>query len=405
MKKSVLKRSCIVFLFLISALVMSVLKSEGQEIFSPPAAEKLTEFRFRLLSGGIIIVNAKLDDHQDILNFVLDTGSGGISLDSATAAELGVQTHLSSRTVRGIAGMKTVEFAYNHSLRLPGLSVDHLDFHINDYDILTSAYGVRINGIVGYSFFRHYIVSINYDDSLIQVYKPGVFKYPRGGQIMKPRFANIPIEKARIKDNRQFTSNFYFDTGAGLCMLLNEETVADSSLLKKTRKRYKTEAQGLGGRKEMQITVIKEVKIGTYRFRSVPVYIFDDEFNVTSYPVLGGLIGNDLLRRFNIILNYPNAEIFMKPNSHFHDNFDYSYTGLGMYIVDGVITITDVMHDSPAEEAGFKIGDIVVGVGNNFSGDIQAYKTLLQNAGSRLNIVVNRDGELQMIRLKIKNIL
>lgn len=405
MKKSVLKRSCIVFLFLISALVMSVLKSEGQEIFSPPAAEKLTEFRFRLLSGGIIIVNAKLDDHQDILNFVLDTGSGGISLDSATAAELGVQTHLSSRTVRGIAGMKTVEFAYNHCLRLPGLSVDHLDFHINDYDILTSAYGVRINGIVGYSFFRHYIVSINYDDSLIQVYKPGVFKYPRGGQIMKPRFANIPIEKARIKDNRQFTSNFYFDTGAGLCMLLNEETVADSSLLKKTRKRYKTEAQGLGGRKEMQITVIKEVKIGTYRFRSVPIYIFDDEFNVTSYPVLGGLIGNDLLRRFNIILNYPNAEIFMKPNSHFHDNFDYSYTGLGMYIVDGVITITDVMHDSPAEEAGFKIGDIVVGVGNNFSGDIQAYKTLLQNAGSRLNIVVNRDGELQMIRLKIKNIL
>lgn len=405
MKKITLKRTCFLYLFLIFAFGMSITKLEAQEIFSPPAAEKLTEFRFRLLSGGIIIINAKLDDHQDILNFVLDTGSGGISLDSATAAELGVQTHLSSRTVRGIAGMKTVEFAYNHSLRLPGLSVDHLDFHINDYDILTSAYGVRINGIVGYSFFRHYIVSINYDDSLIQVYKPGVFKYPRGGQIVKPRFANIPIEKARIKDNRQFTSNFYFDTGAGLCMLLNEETVTDSSLLKKSRKRYKTEAQGLGGRKEMQITVIKEVKIGNYRFRSVPVYIFDDEFNVTSYPVLGGLIGNDLLRRFNIILNYPNAEIFMKPNSHFHDNFDYSYTGLGMYIVDGVIMITDVMDDSPAEEAGFRIGDVVVGVGNNFSGDIQAYKTLLQNAGTRLNIVVNRNGELQMIRLKIKNIL
>ena len=30
---------------------------------------------------------------------------------------------MSDKTVRGIAGMKTVEFTYNHSLHLPGLTV------------------------------------------------------------------------------------------------------------------------------------------------------------------------------------------------------------------------------------------------------------------------------------------
>ena len=54
----------------------------------------------------------------------------------------------------------------------------------------------------------------------------------------------------------------------------------------------------------MHVTVIKEVKLGPYRFRSVPTYVFDDVYNVTSYPHLCGLVGNDILRRFNTILNY-----------------------------------------------------------------------------------------------------
>ncbi len=47
------------------------------------------------------------------------------------------------------------------------------------------------------------------------------------------------------------------------------------------------------------MTVIKELKLGPYRFRNIPIYIFNDEYNVTSYPFLGGIIGNDILRRFN----------------------------------------------------------------------------------------------------------
>ena len=43
----------------------------------------------------------------------------------------------------------------------------------------------------------------------------------------------------------------------------------------------------------MQMTVIKELKFGPYRFRNIPIYIFKDEYNVTSYlfwVVLSGMI-------------------------------------------------------------------------------------------------------------------
>src|SRR5690606_31180997 len=106
------------------------------------------------------------------------------------------------------------------------------------------------------------------------------------------------------------------------------------------------------------------LRFGPYRFKKVPVFLFDDEHNVTSYPVLGGLIGNDLLRRFNLILNYEKREIHLTPNSHFHDPFDYSYTGLGIYYYNGIIEISDVIKDSPGDKAGLEAGDIIVSINN-----------------------------------------
>ena len=70
------------------ALLLSI-KAFSQEEFVQPQAKLLTKFSFTQLSGGIIILRATIDDNKDSLNFVLDTGSGGISLDSETVAVFG----------------------------------------------------------------------------------------------------------------------------------------------------------------------------------------------------------------------------------------------------------------------------------------------------------------------------
>jgi predicted metalloprotease with PDZ domain len=154
----------------------------------------------------------------------------------------------------------------------------------------------------------------------------------------------------------------------------------------------------------MYLTIIKEVKIGPYRFRKVPTNILDDEYNATSYPFVGGLLGNDILRRFNITLNYPQKEIFLLPNRHFRDPFDYSYTGLSMYTVDGVIYVDDVITDSPAERSGLKKDDIVLGVNNNFSNDISVYKNLMQNVGEKITLVVQREQVPVIISFRVGRI-
>jgi hypothetical protein len=377
----------------------------AQETFVQPPAKFLTSFPVNVFTGGVILVKCRLDNFPDSLSFVLDTGSGGISLDSSTCVRLRLVPAPSDKTILGIAGIRQVKFLYNETLHLPGLTVDSLNFHVNDYDILSSVYGEKIDGIIGYSFFSRYIVKINYDSSRVSVYSQGAFRYPKGGYVIRPLIPNLPVISAEAVDARKVDGRFFFDTGAGLCSLFSTDFITDSSLLDSRKKFYMTQAQGLGGKAAMRLTTIKELKLGPYRFHRVPVYLFDDIYNVTSYPNLCGLVGNDILRRFNVILNYDRRYFYLIPNTHYHDPFDYSYTGLSIYWEDGIIRIGDIMPGSPAEKAGFQLDDILIGVDNNFSNNIQAYKNLLQNAGERLKLIIRRKQELMTIVLHVKSIL
>src|SRR5471030_891519 len=90
------------------ALLCLAVAGNAQEEFVPPQAKLLARFPFTQLSGGIMIVKAQLDNYPDSLNFVFDTGSGGISLDSTTAYYLKLNFVKTEKTIRGIAGIKTV---------------------------------------------------------------------------------------------------------------------------------------------------------------------------------------------------------------------------------------------------------------------------------------------------------
>jgi hypothetical protein len=182
--------------------------------------------------------------------------------------------------------------------------------------------------------------------------------------------------------------------------------VADSNVLRRKRRPpVVTQAEGLGGKMNMRLTTVKGLQIGPYRFRKVPTMIFSDDYNITAYPHLGGLIGNDILRRFNTTFNYAKQEVYIVPNTHYNDQFDYAYSGLSIYFIDGKIMVDDIVHGSPADKAGFKQDDIIIAVENNFSNNIQLYKSMMQSTGERLRILVSRNDQLLVLNLKPLRIL
>jgi len=394
----------IICLVIISAIFKTL--CYGQEILTPqPQAKYITRFPFTQYSGGVMVVKALLNDIPDTLNFVLDTGSGGISLDSTTCAELKITVRPTDTVITGMGNSHKVSFAFNQNLHLPGLTIKGLNFHINDYDVLTSVYGEKIDGIIGYSFFRRYIVKLNFDSLMVEVFSPGEMTYPKNGTVLHPIFTTLPIQNLQLKDKRKIDFNFYFDTGAGLCFLMSDQFSEDSGILLPRRKPLFTQAEGMGGKLQMRLTVVKMVQVGRYKFRNVPTYLYKDDYNVTAYPIVGGLLGIDLLRRFNMIINYPKREIHLLPNSHFTDDFDYAYTGLAAYYINGLILVDDVIAGSPAEKAGILKDDVIIAVNNNFSNNIIQYKDILQSERKRIQIIVRRDGILLQLFIQPKSIL
>lgn len=387
----------ILFLFTLFSL-------KAQELLPQREARFITRFPFKQFSGGVMVIQAQFDNVSDTLNFILDTGSGGISLDSSTCVEFNIPIQPTDTTITGIGGVRKVSFAFDRDLLLPGLTVRHLNFHVNNYDVLTSVYGEKVDGIIGYSFFRRYIVKIDFDSSMIEIYSPGKIGYPKEGVILHPAFTNLPIQWLDIKDKKKLGFNFYFDTGAGLCLLMSEQFAKDSGILLKKRKPVLTQAEGMAGMLQMRLTLIREVKIGPYKFKKVPVYLYKDDYNVTSYPYTGGLLGNDLLHRFNMVINYPNREIHLSPNKYFNESFDYAYTGLGIYFVQGKIIVEDIIAGSPADKAHFKINDEIIAVNKNFSNNLQVYKQIIQRPFETIHIIIRRDGVLKDLTMNTVSI-
>lgn len=397
MKKSL---TCLLLLICLSGS-----RAGAQEEFIEPLSREITSVPFIQLTGGIIILKAKLGEHPDTLNFILDTGSSGISLDSTTSDFLGLTPVPSNRTIRGIAGIRKVSFLYNQRLKFPGLTIDSLNFHINDYSILTAVYGEQIDGIIGYAVLSRYIVKIDYDSAKVFFCSRGTIRYPRGGHLLKPQISQLISQPLRVRDAKTINSNFLFDIGAGLCMLFSKEFIEDSNFLDKKRRRWPKEGEGLGGKIDMELTVIKEVKIGPYRFRNVPAFIFSDDYNVTSYPLMGGLIGNDVMRRFNVILNYDRGDVYITPNQHFREMFDYSYSGLELYLINGNIIVGDVAPGSPAELADVIEGDEVIAVNNIFNRNLNQFKIALQTPNEKVKLILRRDDKIIERQIKVRSIL
>jgi hypothetical protein len=120
-------------------------------------------------------------------------------------------------------------------------------------------------------------------------------------------------------------TDFFVDTGDRSAFSLFQKFSQSSGLGKKFEgKPTVISGHGIGGPIPARLAVLKEIKLGSdIKIEDVLSRLPSTSGGFFAKSPLGGSIGNEILRRFNIILDYPKNEIRLAMNRHFGEPFKF----------------------------------------------------------------------------------
>ena len=108
--------------------------------------------------------------------------------------------------------------------------------------------------------------------------------------------------------------------------------------------------------------MLANLTISNYKFVTLPASMAIAEAGALSWPGPMGILGNDVLKRFNVFIDLQQKRMSLEPNRLYHDQFEVNCSGLELVTDDTFqrVIIDHVYVGSPAEEAALEVGDEIV---------------------------------------------
>lgn len=349
------------------AFLLFPLKNHAQDFHFMDNQKKLS-FAFKLIKNLIVVpvyVNGK-----GPYDFVLDTGVGPMIITDPSIIDSLDFTLMRKIKVSGL-GLETVEafVSQNVSARISRAKMDHIPTAILKEDLfnLSGHLGIKIYGLIGFSFFNSFVVDIRYTNNRIFISNPDVRIKYKGSKIP------ISIENMKayvyadveVPDSGIVQAKFLIDTGASHALSME---MLDGNMFPQPFVKIKANlGMSLSGQIKGYLGRIKQFSIGNYDFKDV-ITGFPD-YQVISGKIdlksRNGNLGAELLRKFNIQLNYRDGFMYVKPNSFYKTPFEHDMVGMVVYLDQKNYTryiIGEVDENSPAEKSGICPNDEIIGV-------------------------------------------
>ncbi|MEG9327988.1 aspartyl protease family protein [Salinimicrobium catena] len=438
-----LKNSLLILFFL-----SSVISGYCQQGFLIDKNRRSAKVKFELVNN-LIILPVELNGVE--LSFLLDTGvntSVLLNIEEGDSLEL---KNAEKINLRGLGGEELIE-AYrsvDNELRLGKVSCKDLTlFLIYDADVnFSPRLGIPVHGIIGYDFFKDFVVEINYFRRFLRLHDPDRFskKLSRYNEMTIRFFQNKPYIRANVEiEGKVVPVTLLIDNGLGDAVWLFNEN-ADIKVPEKSFEDFL--GLGLLGDVTGKRSRIGYLELGDHRLRDVTA-AFPDSVSVQGLKLFAernGSIGGEVLKRFNVIFDYGHQKIYLRKNRFFNDPFNYDMSGItlehsGFMIVESYVNVSrpesarddneiifetglqtrkkfelkpafkivSVRKDSPAYEAGLQAGDELVKINGRevFRYDLEDIVSLFASEeGKLIRLEVNRGISNLKFEFRLKKVL
>lgn len=354
---------------LISAPPLSPQTLRGLFNFKHPRHKAVTiKYKY---SNKAVIIPIKINN-SDTLHFILDSGLGTTLITELTPQDSFIINYAHKVQLHGLGTGPPIEAfkSYGNNIKISTIenSSEEINVLLQNLFSLSNKAGTQIHGIIGHSLFSRFIIEIDYTHNKITFHRPETYIYKKW-----KRAVSFPLE---INGKKAFFNTFctlhngkrvriklLLDTGSSMSIWLAEGTHPDITVPPDAFKRFL--GQGLNGDIYGKIGRIQSLEIGPYTLKEV-ITAFPDTLAIRKTIQLderNGSVGGEILRRFRVIIDYPNNKVTFFRNSNFKDKFTYNMSGIELetpYPDLPIFKVYYVSKGSPADLAGIKKGDQII---------------------------------------------
>ncbi|MFZ5940199.1 MAG: aspartyl protease family protein [Bacteroidota bacterium] len=379
-------------------------EDSGRKGIIPPGAVPVIYSDYVLVQGEVENVPASL---------LLDTGADELLLDSLFKSSNRIEYenfYHANITGIGTGSQRIIVITDSVQFTLSGK-----DYRAKPVPVLNikPAGGDIIDGLLGKGFFRKEVLEVNYEDRYIAIHE-SIDSAGIGGCASLPvhrigHYICVQVEIA-IRGGELVSGDFILDTGSPTSSI-SGKAAADMHLdsLIREKVRYYTEYGGIGGESSSWDFIADSLRLGDCRLRNVNMSFSLDESGILAGGEYLGIIGNDVLDRFDLYFDFKGDRLYFRPNGTFTEA--YEFDRMGFTWVDRCQTmggwiVTGLTESSAAEKAGLMINDRILTVNRKPVGEIpfEDQGDYFKNTRS-LVVSVDREGETLTFRFRLAPIL
>ncbi|MCP4459108.1 MAG: PDZ domain-containing protein [Cytophagales bacterium] len=368
--------------------------------------KKITSIPFELF-GDHMFIKVSVDDSEP-LDFIFDTGSGLTVIDRNVAESL----ELVKREAQMNKARSRFELIKHNKIEIKHFLMEaNINVYATDLRHLEMSLGRDFDGIFGYDLLHHHTVHIDYDNLTMDIYDHG--NGPKNGQAIPFKLSTyIPTipGKVILNNGEPHEGRFFVMTGAGGTLDFNSPYAKEWDVIHKTGKHYSYFVKGLSENETEHFEGhVISFEFGDQVVEDLPIGISTATSGIQADKKVAGIIGNRILREFNITIDVPDKMMWIEKNSHFGEKLNINSAGIDVALDKDLrrFIIHQVIENSPASEAGIKVDSELLKVNGK---EMKEYalpdvRKIFRRSGESVDLVISEDGAERAVTLQLISLI
>lgn len=351
---------------------------------------------------------------QGPYSFILDTGSISNVVDVERVKSLKIATTGKSETRGAGDGALPSSIGKDVDLSVNGAAVRKQEIEVLPINkAISFSEGRRVDGLLGAPFLERFVVEIDYANNQVSFHEPAKFQY--AGQA-EP----IPLELERgnifihgnviLPDGKRVTGKFLVDTGWRAALSFTSPFVREQKLPEITRTIVATAGVGIGGPVTDALGRVSALEIGHYTIKNPVANFSQATTGILAQKDFAGIIGGEILRRFNVILDYSRRRMTWQPNAHFDEPYEFDMSGIYLSAESKdfkSFKVFKMIPDSPAGAAGVREGDQIFSIDNQPASKftLEQIRQMFRQDGKTYSLGILRGDSMVQTKLTTRRLI